>query len=549
VPILASTAAAQVADGVLAVATIAAVDGGVPLTYTIAGGVDASAFRIDPVTGLLSFAAPPMFAHPADADANNVYDVIVQASDGTESATQTLSAVVTSAASSPQVYVNSAWAGLLTGTPISNVNPNSSTTQSATIGINAFPTIQGGVDASNQPIYLVPGTYSQPVTFSQSLTLNVPELAATIAGDVVGTAGLVKTGNGTLALTGVDSDAGNQIVAGSLLIDGTMTTSTASTLPSNETLGGTGTFAGAVTTSGIVASGDASNAIGVLTTGSLTLGAPSIGAATLAIDLASATSYDRVIVPSIDIASATLSINAASGLATGDQFTIVSVAGSSGGVTGQFDGLTEGGTVTAGNQMFRISYAGGDGNDIVLTDVTPVSLAAGPVLNRGLSYVGSTLASQQHSMIENVVYSFSTPVSLSTSNFVLTGINGTTSAPNVALSSSGGGTVWTVTFSGTGVNNATHSIGDGEYSLVLSGVDSLAPNTYDFFRLLGDMDGNGTVDSADFSIFISSFLRATNDPAYLGADDFDGNNTVDSADFSIFVSNFLHSLPGTTSLH
>ena len=135
--------------------------------------------------------------------------------------------------------------------------------------------------------------------------------------------------------------------------------------------------------------------------------------------------------------------------------------------------------------------------------------------------------------------------SLATSNFALTGINGTTSAPGVVLTSSSGGTVWTVTFSGTGVNNATHSIGDGEYALVLSGLLGLASNSYDFFRLLGDMDGNGTVDSADFSTFISSFNRATTDPAYLGADDFDGNNTVDSADFSTFISNFGHSLPNT----
>ena len=33
------------------------------------------------------------------------------------------------------------------------------------------------------------------------------------------------------------------------------------------------------------------------------------------------------------------------------------------------------------------------------------------------------------------------------------------------------------------------------------------------------MSINGTVDSADFSIFISSFLRGTTDPAYLGADE------------------------------
>ena len=181
------------------------------------------------------------------------------------------------------------------------------------------------------------------------------------------------------------------------------------------------------------------------------------------------------------------------------------------------------------------------------TTTTAIAFVA-RALNGGLTYVDSSLAQHQHSIVENVVYSFSSAVSLTTANFSLTGINGTTSAPNVVLTSAGGGTVWTVTFSGTSVNNATHSIGDGEYSLVLSG-SGLASATFNFFRLLGDMDGNGTVDSADFSIFISSFLRGTSDPAYFGADDFDGNNKVDSADFSIFMSNFLHSLPNTSLLN
>ena len=144
-------------------------------------------------------------------------------------------------------------------------------------------------------------------------------------------------------------------------------------------------------------------------------------------------------------------------------------------------------------------------------------------------------------MVENVVYSFSQAVSLSAANFTLTGINGTTTAPNVVVS--GSGTLWTVTFSGAGVNTATHSIGDGEYSLVLSGVPGLASNTYDFFRLLGDMDGNGTVNSADLLTLVGTFLRATSDPAYLGADDLDGDGTIGSSDLLNFTGNFLHSVP------
>ena len=76
-------------------------------------------------------------------------------------------------------------------------------------------------------------------------------------------------------------------------------------------------------------------------------------------------------------------------------------------------------------------------------------------------YIENTGASNQHSMVESVVYSFAQGVTLSTTNFSLTGLpgSGTTVAPNVVLTPNSDNTVWTVTFSGTGVNTATHSIG------------------------------------------------------------------------------------------
>src|SRR4029077_4912461 len=40
-------------------------------------------------------------------------------------------------------------------------------------------------------------------------------------------------------------------------------------------------------------------------------------------------------------------------------------------VVGAFAGLPEGATVTASGKPFRISYAGGTGNDVVLTALTP----------------------------------------------------------------------------------------------------------------------------------------------------------------------------------
>ena len=64
------------------------------LSYSISGGVDKNAFAIDAVTGVVTFVASPDYERPSDADANNVYDIIVQVSDGTSSSTQNVSITV-----------------------------------------------------------------------------------------------------------------------------------------------------------------------------------------------------------------------------------------------------------------------------------------------------------------------------------------------------------------------------------------------------------------------------------------------------------------------
>ena len=72
---------------------------------------------------------------------------------------------------------------------------------------------------------------------------------------------------------------------------------------------------------------------------------------------------------------------ATSGLTTGsvdgDVVTLVDNDGADA-VTGTFDGLAEGATVTVDGRGFVLSYAGGDGNDVVLVrDGTPPSVVAG----------------------------------------------------------------------------------------------------------------------------------------------------------------------------
>lgn len=83
-------------DGVAAVTTVVATDSdaGDVVTYSILGGPDASLFTIDPNTGALSFVVAPDHAAPSDADGNNLYQVVVGASDGLEFDFQMLSIAV-----------------------------------------------------------------------------------------------------------------------------------------------------------------------------------------------------------------------------------------------------------------------------------------------------------------------------------------------------------------------------------------------------------------------------------------------------------------------
>lgn len=52
------------------------------LSFSIAGGDDASQFSIDPFTGVVKFKSTPDMANPTDSDANNIYKINVTASDG-----------------------------------------------------------------------------------------------------------------------------------------------------------------------------------------------------------------------------------------------------------------------------------------------------------------------------------------------------------------------------------------------------------------------------------------------------------------------------------
>ena len=65
-----------------------------PLSYSLSG-TDATLFMINPNTGVVNFIVPPDFENPGDADRDNVYNIIVTASDGINDTLQDVAITVT----------------------------------------------------------------------------------------------------------------------------------------------------------------------------------------------------------------------------------------------------------------------------------------------------------------------------------------------------------------------------------------------------------------------------------------------------------------------
>ena len=98
-PVPTSPDAVSVPENTTAVMTVTASDADLPpqpLVFSIVGGADQSRFNITP-GGTLLFNAPPDFEAPTDANGDNTYIVIVQASDGTFTNLQAILVTVTNA--------------------------------------------------------------------------------------------------------------------------------------------------------------------------------------------------------------------------------------------------------------------------------------------------------------------------------------------------------------------------------------------------------------------------------------------------------------------
>lgn len=190
---------------------------------------------------------------------------------------------------------------------------------------------------------------------------------------------LIVDGNGTMLFSAINGTTGSVTTTGALLV----TFRGATTYTGATTIGGTSvatistnSFAGPL----IVQNGAKviipANAAWVQGNYSLANGATQ----QIALDGTATNKYSNLRVDANVTLGGTLQFSTSINPPAGTQFTIINKT-SAGAVTGTFAGLAEGGTLTATNQTYTISYVGGDGNDVVLTAGAPPATATTLALN------------------------------------------------------------------------------------------------------------------------------------------------------------------------
>jgi uncharacterized repeat protein (TIGR01451 family) len=211
------------------------------------------------------------------------------------------------------------------------------------------------------------GTLTVPtgatLTFHSGAFLDLVSGTVDGGGSIINAGSAAMQGPGTLTfastLTGTPAV---EVNGGTLAVTGSV--SSPVNVNSGGALAGTGTV-GAVTVNsgGTLAPGLSP---GSIATGNLSLPA----ASTLSVDIdgtAAGTGYDQVMVSGTVVLGGTLSVTLGFTPTPGDVFKLIDNDGSSDAGSGIFLGLLEGAILTASGHRLRVSYIGGDGNDVTLT--------------------------------------------------------------------------------------------------------------------------------------------------------------------------------------
>ncbi|MEI6615285.1 MAG: cadherin-like domain-containing protein, partial [Cyanobium sp. ELA507] len=198
-----ATAAVSVAENTTVVTTVTASDiDSTGLSYSIGGGADQAKFSINASSGLLSFVVAPDYENPSDAGGDNTYDVIVNVSDGSLSASQAIAVAVTNLIDTPNEVPT-----LTITSPISG----------------------GYLNAAEQLVPLVLSGTIAGLTTGASVTVGVAgfSYSATVTGNTwslsVPSADLQALNQGTISVSANGSDlAGNTASASASFIKDTI---------------------------------------------------------------------------------------------------------------------------------------------------------------------------------------------------------------------------------------------------------------------------------------------------------------------------------------
>jgi autotransporter-associated beta strand protein len=217
-------------------------------------------------------------------------------------------------------------------------------------------------------------TFTGSATLTGNRKLTVSNTGVTTFAGAVGQSGgtwvLTKAGAGTLVLGGTDSYAGGTAVTGgTLLVNGSVAAGTV-TVASSATVGGSGSM-GPITVSagGNVLAGTTPGAAALLASGNLNLSSGSKFKVPLGGANPGAGGYGQVnVTGSVNLGGSTLSLTIGFTPTVGESFTLINNDGTDA-VVGTFNGLAEGATFTVSGVKFQITYAGGDGNDVVITRI------------------------------------------------------------------------------------------------------------------------------------------------------------------------------------
>ncbi len=197
-------------------------------------------------------------------------------------------------------------------------------------------------------------------------------LVSAIIGQTSTTAGLQKNGSGVLQLGGNNTYAGGTTLAlGTLWVNGAQAQSPMQ-VNAGTLLKGSGTV-GHITLNGSSSSIAPGSSPGILTCSNFNAGA--LGSSSLQMELNGTTpgsGHDQVNVRgTVTLTGLILQPSLNFAAAVSNQFTIINNDGADA-VTGTFTGLPQNASVTFGDHIFRVSYTGGTGNDVVLTKIGDV---------------------------------------------------------------------------------------------------------------------------------------------------------------------------------